>query len=163
MVDLKRNAGNRNWMDDFYRGVVGSVVLTAYNNKTYRIGDIDFGTSPLSTFKQGEKDVSFIEYYQKKYNLTIKDQEQPMLVCMTKARDVRAGKEEKVLLVPELCRATGLTEQHRANFQMMKVSRIHCFHFVRFSSIVCIFRQWLVTPKWIRILARSACSNSLLA
>lgn len=37
--------------------------MTDYNNKTYRINDIDFTSNPKKTFKCKEKDVSFIDYY----------------------------------------------------------------------------------------------------
>ena len=41
-----------------------AVVLTDYNNRTYRIDDVDFSVNPLSTFnlKSGEK-ISYSQYY----------------------------------------------------------------------------------------------------
>lgn len=37
-----------------------------YNNKTYRVDDIDWDQSPKSTFKKADgSEVSFLEYYQK--------------------------------------------------------------------------------------------------
>ena len=32
--------------------MIGSVVMTCYNNKTYRIDEVDFNSNPESTFKQ---------------------------------------------------------------------------------------------------------------
>jgi len=48
----------------FKMAVIGSIVLTRYNNKTYRIDDIDEESSTRSTFlkKDGSK-ISFIDYY----------------------------------------------------------------------------------------------------
>lgn len=43
-----------------------------------------------------------------------------MLISRSKPRDVRAGMPELVYLVPELCRLTGLTDEMRANFQLMR-------------------------------------------
>ena len=43
-----------------------------------------------------------------------------MLVSNAKKREIRAGMAEKVYLVPELCRMTGLTEGQRANFHLMR-------------------------------------------
>lgn len=43
--------------------ILGGTVLTAYNNNTYRIDDIDFEKSPSSTFETKNGPISFIEYY----------------------------------------------------------------------------------------------------
>lgn len=37
-----------------------------------------------------------------------------------KEKDIRGGQADKIILVPELCRATGLTEDMRTNFRTMK-------------------------------------------
>lgn len=39
-----------------------SIVLTRYNNKNYRIDDLDFSMTPLSTFNNNGIDVSFINF-----------------------------------------------------------------------------------------------------
>lgn len=37
-----------------------------YNNKTYRVDDIDWDQNPKSTFKKADgSEVSFLEYYRK--------------------------------------------------------------------------------------------------
>lgn len=120
-----RQDDQTNWQDNFKREIIGSVVLTDYNNHTYRVDDVDFSASPLSTFKQRGVDVTYKDYYQAKYNIVIRDQRQPMLVSNPKARDIRAGRTQVIFLVPELCRATGLTDKMRANFQMMKAMAEH--------------------------------------
>ena len=50
--------------DEINREVIGCMVLTRYNNKTYRIDDIKWDENPLSTFDSfnGDK-VSFCDYY----------------------------------------------------------------------------------------------------
>lgn len=85
------------------------MVLTDYNNHTYRIEDVDFDTSPASTFpmKNGEH-ISYQEYYFKKYKIEIRNPTQPMLVTRTKLKQRNAGQGDLVYLVPELCRATGI-------------------------------------------------------
>lgn len=55
-----------------------------------------------------------------KYDLRIRDPCQPMLIHRSKARDIRAGMPELVYLVPELCRQTGLSDEMRANFRLMR-------------------------------------------
>lgn len=49
--------------DEFRMNVLGLIVLTDYNNKTYRINDVDFTKTPLATFSCKGRDVSFTEYY----------------------------------------------------------------------------------------------------
>lgn len=120
-----REESRGNWQDDFKKQIVGATVLTAYNNNTYRVDDVFFDASPLSTFKKGEVDVTYKAYYKEKYNIPIRDENQPMLVSNPKPRDVRAGRNQVIFLVPELCRATGLTDKMRANFQMMKAMAVH--------------------------------------
>lgn len=97
--------------------VTGMTVLTDYTNKTYRIDSIDFQKNPKSTFDTRDGPVSFAEYYKKKYNIVIKDLNQPLLISKAKARDIRGGQSDYVALIPELCRCTGLTDQMRNNFQ----------------------------------------------
>ena len=68
----------------FSKEIIGTVVLTRYNNRTYRIDDVRFDLSPRSTFRAGDKDISFIEYYKERYNLKINDTKQPLLVSNPK-------------------------------------------------------------------------------
>lgn len=37
----------------------GSTIITHYNHKTYKIDDVDFSLSPLSTFNQNGNEVNF--------------------------------------------------------------------------------------------------------
>lgn len=96
-----------------------SVVTTYGNNKhTYEIESIDFTKSPLDTFVMGKgeaaKTVTFQEYYKEKYGVTLKDCAQPLIIT----KDRRTGKE--IVLIPELCNMTGMTDEMRANFNLMK-------------------------------------------
>ncbi|XP_059608225.1 protein aubergine-like [Phlebotomus argentipes] len=101
--------------------LIGKVVVTEYNNSTYRIDDVDFALSPSSSFvkKNGER-TTFLQYFRDRYNCNIRDTRQPLLVSRAKAKDVRAGRPEVLNLVPELCRLTGLTEEMRTNFRLMR-------------------------------------------
>lgn len=113
-----RQGGNH--QDAVKRKLIGSTVLTDYNNATYKINDIDWDQSPSSTFPTKNGPVMFSDYYRNKYNLNIRDQKQPLLVSKSSARSVRGGQSEFILLVPELCRATGITDEMRNNFQLMR-------------------------------------------
>lgn len=114
---LNAGGGGATAHEQFQSQVLGMTVLTDYTNKTYRIDDIDFDTHPSDTFETKTGKVSFIDYYLQKYNIKIKDPKQPMLISRARERDVRGGQPQIIALVPELCRATGLSEPMRNNFQ----------------------------------------------
>merc|ERR1719341_2140852 len=59
-------------------------------------------------------------YYTERYNRSIRDPKQPLIVSMPKVRDERGGVSGPIYLIPELCNMTGLSEEQRANFQLMK-------------------------------------------
>ncbi|XP_014475840.1 PREDICTED: protein aubergine-like [Dinoponera quadriceps] len=112
---------NHKFRANFVSMVVGSIVLTAYNNNTYRVEDVDYNANPKSTFpmKDGTM-VSYVDYYYNKYGLRITNATQPMLLSRSKTRDRQADKGDRCCyLVPELCRATGLTDAMRDNFSVM--------------------------------------------
>lgn len=109
----------RDYKDSFIKQVVGCTVLTDYNNKTYRIDSVDFSSSPASTFMKKNVEVSYMDYYKKSYDIVIKDPKQPMLVSKPKAKDIRGGREDLIMLIPELCRSTGITDRMRNNIFLM--------------------------------------------
>ncbi|KAL5239075.1 hypothetical protein ACI65C_006486 [Semiaphis heraclei] len=113
---------NQDWMINFKSGVVGTTVMTKYNNETYRIDDIDENSNPTSKFRKKDgSEMTYIQYYKEKWNLTIRTAKQPMLISKNK-RSVRKFGEEDTLvyLVPELCIMTGITVAMRNNFTLMK-------------------------------------------
>ena len=111
-----------NLKEEMLKALMGAVVLTRYNNKTYRVDDIDWERNPTSTFTDDNgREKSFFDYYREKYNIVIEDKKQPLLVSRAK----RKTKEEEdigkfLLLVPELCNLTGLTDDMRSDFRVMK-------------------------------------------
>ncbi|KAL4154233.1 hypothetical protein QTP88_002060 [Uroleucon formosanum] len=112
---------NRDWMINFKSGVVGTTVMTKYNNETYRIDDIDENSDPTSEFskKDGSK-MTYIQYYKEKWNLTIRTSKQPMLISKNKRSIRQFGEDTLIYLVPELCVMTGITDAMRNNFTLMK-------------------------------------------
>ncbi|XP_074036820.1 piwi like RNA-mediated gene silencing protein aubergine isoform X2 [Leptinotarsa decemlineata] len=126
VYDLMLECRSSNHRAEFQSKIIGSVVLTYYNNKTYKIDDVDFHTSPASTFPRRDgSSISFVEYYRTRYNINIQVLTQPMLVSRSKPREIRAGMPETVLLIPELCQLTGLTDRQRENFQLMRALADH--------------------------------------
>ncbi|EFN83189.1 Protein piwi [Harpegnathos saltator] len=164
---------------EFCRNVIGITVLTDYNKYTYRIEDVDFDASPSSTFsmKTGEV-ISYRDYYWQKYTIRITDMTQPMLVTRTKPRVRNAGQGDLVYLVPELCRATGLTDNMRENFHLMKalsvythvnpetrIAKLRTFNdrLRRESKVIEELRQWnmKLDPQLLEVPARILSSENL--
>uniref|UniRef100_A0A0K2TEK4 Uncharacterized protein n=1 Tax=Lepeophtheirus salmonis TaxID=72036 RepID=A0A0K2TEK4_LEPSM len=117
-ISMRRRGDFKN---ESIKSLVGSVVLTRYNCKTYRIDEIDFDKNPKSTFKDGHGvEVSFVEYYKQRYGLEILDHKQPLLYNRPKARWVKQGSPELIALIPELCFLTGLSDDMRSDFRLMK-------------------------------------------
>ncbi len=88
--------------------------MTTYNKRTYKVDEVDFNMSPRDTFSVDEKPTSYVDYFKTKYDARINDQNQPVLVSIDKRTT------QKMILIPELCQMTGLTDSMRANFQLMK-------------------------------------------
>lgn len=120
------NRAKGSFHDVCTKKLIGEIVLTRYNNKTYRIDDVDWDKNPSSTFKGYDgSDIAFVDYYKKNHNITVTDMEQPLLVSMPKKRDIRRGMTGPILLLPELCTLTGLSEEVRADFHVMKDIATH--------------------------------------
>lgn len=100
------------------KALIGSVIMTKYNKKTYRVDDIDFKKSASDTFDTKEGAVSYADYYEQRYSIKIKDPKQPLLISQPKDRDRRGGRMGPVLLIPELCHMTGLTDEQRNNYKL---------------------------------------------
>lgn len=118
---LRGRSGN--FQADVQRLLLGQIIMTRYNNKTYKIDDIDFKQTPKHTFpKKDGTEISYLEYYTNRYKLKIHDTEQPLLV--SRPRDVQrrsdGADQQPVILIPELCNMTGLSDDQRANFKLMK-------------------------------------------
>ena len=95
---------------------IGKTVIATYGNfRAYRIGEITFDRDVNNTRfdieKEGKKtQISIKEYYKQQYNITIKNDNQPILI-----EEIPRNKrddEKKVLryLVPELCYLSGIDE-----------------------------------------------------
>ncbi|XP_046635666.1 piwi-like protein Siwi isoform X2 [Daphnia pulicaria] len=124
---IHRQLGRDDFMNRVKTELLGQIVMTLYNDKTYRIDDIDFDKTPMSTFhlRKEDRDITYKEYYQKHYEVNIKDERQFLLVSRPSRNkpDNQQGasmRDDTVYLIPELCGMTGLTEEHRNNFKMMQ-------------------------------------------
>jgi aubergine-like protein len=75
----------------------------------------DFDRSPKDTFFLSDgTEISFIDYFKKKYNICIKDPNQPLIVNRPKAKTAHEETTARlIVLVPEQCYLTGLTDVSR--------------------------------------------------
>ncbi|OCT93257.1 piwi-like protein 4 [Xenopus laevis] len=102
--------------------LLGLVVLTRYNNKTYRVDDIDWSTKPTDSFqKKDGSEITYIDYYSQQYDINITELQQPILVSTLKAKKSDSlDAPRAVHLIPELCYLTGLSSRALADFRLMK-------------------------------------------
>ena len=89
--------------------------MTKYNDRTYRIDDIDFDKTAMSTFhlRKENRDVSYKEYYDMRYKIKIQFGDLPLLVSRPTKRDRNRGDTQMVYLLPECCVVTGITDDMR--------------------------------------------------
>ncbi|XP_046871685.1 piwi-like protein 2 [Hypomesus transpacificus] len=117
------------FQDECTKELIGSIIITRYNNRTYRIDDIEWSKSPKDTFTMADgSQTSFIDYYSKNYGITIKEMDQPMLVHRPKERSKPGGKQVitgEILLLPELSFMTGIPDKMRKDFRAMKDLTMH--------------------------------------
>ncbi|NP_001098067.2 piwi-like protein Ago3 isoform X1 [Bombyx mori] len=115
-----------NWKRKMTDILIGASVMTTYNKKLFRVDTIDDKMSPRSTFEKTEKgetvQISFIDYYKKNYGIEIMDWDQPLLISRDTKRMPGSDTptDFMICLIPELCQLTGLTDDQRSNFRLMK-------------------------------------------
>ena len=128
-----------------------------YNNRTYRIDDINFNASPEDSFvnSRGES-MTFIEYYKNNYGLEIRDSKQPMITSLIKKfGEDKDAEPIKVCLIPELCFLTGLTDSQRADFRVMKDVAVHTRHAPneRQNIMLKLFKSIRENPEALQVLS----------
>ncbi|XP_010631959.1 piwi-like protein 4 isoform X1 [Fukomys damarensis] len=121
MTDLCYKIGTSCFIQTCEQQLIGLIVLTRYNNKTYRIDDIDWSVKPTCTFQRRDgSEITYVDYYKQQYNITLSDLNQPVLVSLLKSRRNDNTEPKIVHLMPELCFLTGLAGQVTSDFQLMK-------------------------------------------
>ena len=112
---IRNKKDGNDLVDELSETFKNCVVLTKYNNdKTYIVDSVDFTKTPQDSFTTSNGETTYLEYYKKKYNKSINDPNQPLLVV----KDIKKGTE--IRLIPEFCYLTGLTDEMRSNFNLMK-------------------------------------------
>ena len=89
--------------------MVGQTIVTRYNNRTYKIDDVEFKMNPDSKFALDDTEkISFADYVEKRYKVTVQNRGQPLLVS------------GDCYLIPELCLAIGMTERLNEQKQIFR-------------------------------------------
>lgn len=119
-----------NFKDECTKQIVGSIVMTRYNNRTYRVDDIDWSQNPLSKFTyHNDEEMTYADYYKKTYDKPVTDLGQPLLVSRPKKSEQTKEKGKRSLdiicLIPEFACTTGLSDDMRADFRVMKDLATH--------------------------------------
>uniref|UniRef100_A0A8C3F399 Piwi-like protein 2 n=1 Tax=Chrysemys picta bellii TaxID=8478 RepID=A0A8C3F399_CHRPI len=112
-----------NFQDECTKQLIGNIIITRYNNHTYRIDDIDWNKSPKDSFTMSDgKAITFIDYYSKNYGITVRELDQPLLIHRPNERRTPQGKlpRGEILLLPELSFMTGIPEKMKKDFRAMK-------------------------------------------
>ncbi|EFN87544.1 piwi-like protein Ago3 [Harpegnathos saltator] len=120
MTDLYQRQ-RHNYQEYVAREIIGTSVLTRYNNRTYRIDDIAWDKTPEYKFSKNGEDISLMNYYKIFCGIEIQDNTQPLLVHRATERTASGERQERILLlIPELSYVAGLTDSIRSNYKMMK-------------------------------------------
>jgi aubergine-like protein len=105
--------------------ICGKIFMADYGNqKTYRIAGVDMDKTPQSDFPNSQyKD--YIDYYKKRYGLKILEMKQFLVYSIEHIKSVNANgkvesREQKVFLIPELLKPTGLIEEIRQDKKSMR-------------------------------------------
>uniref|UniRef100_A0AAX7TP81 Piwi domain-containing protein n=1 Tax=Astatotilapia calliptera TaxID=8154 RepID=A0AAX7TP81_ASTCA len=112
MVNLRQQCGSQRFTEICEKELVGLIILTKYNNKTYRIDGIAWDHTPSNTFKRGDADTSFKNYYKS------------VGIVHSTLKKKKSPQELDILHFDWLC-LTGLTDKMRADFSIMKDLSTH--------------------------------------
>ncbi|EFO84985.1 hypothetical protein CRE_03804 [Caenorhabditis remanei] len=97
----------------------GSTIITLYNNKLHRFTRLDWSISPLSEFEKDGQPITLKRYFKMQYDKDIQFDDQPIIISEGKPK--QPGEPPQVnYIVPEICFPTGLTDEMRKDFRMMK-------------------------------------------
>ncbi|XP_077325966.1 piwi-like protein 2 isoform X2 [Lithobates pipiens] len=132
-----------NFQDEVTKELVGSIVITRYNNRTYRIDDIEWNKTPNDVFTMADgSNISFLEYYSKNYGITIREVDQPLLLHRpNENKGLRGKMSGPILLLPELSFMTGIPEKMKKDFRAMRdvTQQIHLSpkeHYISLQKLI---------------------------
>lgn len=126
MQELVQNDIDFNDRESVKEYCVGMLVMASYgNNRVYRIDDVDFGSSVSDPFPNTSYR-NYEDYFAKRYKTRpFQYKNQFLLVNKKKYKEIDANGEEItrteiIKLVPELMLPTGLTDNMRKDYNVMR-------------------------------------------
>lgn len=72
---IKDDCSNKgiDYISEIQKQIEGKFVVTRYNNKTYKISNIDFTKSPLHKFIFNKNEITYKQYLKTRYDEQITD------------------------------------------------------------------------------------------
>jgi aubergine len=118
MDEIYNNCGTmEEYQQQCRQAIEGHSVLVRYGNKRlYVVDKIEFEKTPqteIFTTPEG-KDINLMNYYETRYGIKIKNSEQSLLL------NIDRRTEKPRYLIPELCSMTGMPDQMKEDFRVMK-------------------------------------------
>ena len=114
MEEIRNNPRTGNLEAALESELIGSIVMAKYGNfKCYRIEGIILSENPTMAFATKEGPVTYVDYFKKKYNITLRYPRQPLIKSFAE----KGSKEIK--LIPELCVLTGISEEIKRDYRAM--------------------------------------------
>jgi len=102
----------------------GSVVITTYSKRIYRIDLIDYSLSLDSIFPQKNGSISYRQYYRQRWNIDFAPGDRKGLIVHLPRKAV-LGCDEPIHLIPELCLITGVNERLKSDARVMQALAAH--------------------------------------
>ena len=109
--------------------IIGKIFMANYgNNRTYVVEGIAASLTPRSPFPK-EEFVDYAGYFKKRYGIRVEDKDQFLVFTYSKTKILTPTgyeeREEKIYLIPELLRPTGIFDEIRKDSRSMM--EIHKF------------------------------------
>uniref|UniRef100_A0A1I7UZW8 Piwi domain-containing protein n=1 Tax=Caenorhabditis tropicalis TaxID=1561998 RepID=A0A1I7UZW8_9PELO len=102
----------------------GTTIITLYNNKLHRFTRLDWSITPMSEFQKDGENITLKRYFKDQYDKDITVDDQPIIISEGKPK--QPGEPPQInYIVPELCYPTGLTDEMRKDFRMMREIATH--------------------------------------
>ena len=114
-----KNYTNKSKQNDIKDDLIGRSFKVSYGDeRKYKIDDILFDRNPKTqTFNFNGKSTNLIEYFKKRYQIKIKDSNQPIIIVRSKNKN---GQIQNNYFVPELCSLENLEEDAKKDGNFMK-------------------------------------------
>ena len=114
------DGGSIDFQAEWRRRCENAIIIAHNSGKVYRVKTVRFDLTPASMFEMVSKkgsppmSISYSDFYRRYYNRIVYDHNQPLIEAYSEK------KSESVILVPELCALTGLTEEMRKDRMLMQ-------------------------------------------